>query len=418
MCGKGHPIQSGHILTLGAGGNDDQLVLGNAFYGTQVYNGAGFDLQVAQLLGDLQHIFHAAAGNSHLTAVTLGGGNYALNPVHIGGKRGDDNTLIAVFKLTVQAFGNHIFAGGIAGPFHIGGVGQKCQHTLVSQFTQTGQIHHPIGRSGIDLKITGHNHRADRGFDGKSHGVGNGMIDMDKFYTEAAGLYHVTGLMGDKLYGIGKPVLLQLQLNQAVGHGSAVNGAIDLLHTIGDGTDMILMTVGNEHTAQFFLVGNQIGKVGDNQIHTIHIFFGEAYAAVNDNHILAVFQYGNILSDFVQSAQGNDFQFFSQFRNSSFRSLKQDVKRTQQAGSRCAESGPVSPFSSVSACIIYGAASISIFDACAPREPRVKERGEGRMLLISHGTPCAVSECLPGLPTRTIHGYYSTAPSKSIHKFS
>ena len=243
--------------------------------------------------------------------------------MHIGSKGGDDDALIAVFKLTVQALCYHIFAGRIACAFHIGRVGQKCQHTLVAQFAQAGQIHHPIGRSGIDLKIAGHNHCANRGFDGKSHSVGNRMVYMDEFHAEAACLYHITGLMGDELYGIGKLVLLQLQLNQAVGHGSTVNGAIDLLHAIGDGTDMVLVAVGNEHTAQLFLVGNQIGKVGDYQIHTIHIFFGEAYAAVDDNHILSVLQYGNILTDFVQSAQGNDFQFFSQFLNSSFRFLKQ-----------------------------------------------------------------------------------------------
>ena len=136
---------------------------------------------------------------------------------------------------------------------------------------------------------------------------------MDEFHAEASGLDHVTGLVGDQLYGIRQMVLLQLQLDQTIGHGGTVDGAVYLLHAVGDGADVVLMAVGDEHTPQFLLVCHQIGKVGNHQIHAVHVLIREAHAAVHDDHILAIFQNGDVFTDFVQSTQRDNFQFFSQF---------------------------------------------------------------------------------------------------------
>ena len=62
------------------------------------------------------------------------------------------------------------------------------------------------------------------------------------------------------------------------------------------------MSVGNEHAPQLLGVLHQVGKVGDHQVHAVHILVGEAHAAVDDDHILAVFQHGDILTDLVQTA--------------------------------------------------------------------------------------------------------------------
>jgi len=208
--GECHAVQCGHILTLGTGGDDDQLVLRNALNGVQVHNGALLHFQIAKLLGDLEHILHAAAGDGHLPAIALGRGNDALNAVHIGGKGGDDDPLVAVAELPVQALGHHVFAGGIALALHIGRVGQQSQNALIAQFSKPGQIHHAVGRGGVDLEVTGHDHSAHRGLNGKGHGIRNGVVHMDEFHAEAACLDHVAGLVGNELHGVGEPMLFQL----------------------------------------------------------------------------------------------------------------------------------------------------------------------------------------------------------------
>ena len=105
----------------------------------------------------------------------------------------------------------------------------------------------------------------------------------------------------------------QLQLDQAVGHGGAVDGAIDLLHGVGDGADVVLVTMGDEEALELVGICHQVGKIGDHEIHAVHILVGEGHAAVDDDHILAILQDGAVLADLVQTAQRDDFQFFSQF---------------------------------------------------------------------------------------------------------
>ena len=102
-----------------------------------------------------------------------------------------------------------------------------------------------------------------------------------------------------------------------------------LLHAVGNGTDMVFVTVGNEHALQLLLVGHQIGKIGDHQIHAVHIFLGEAYTAVDDDHILAILQDGAVLADLVQTAQRNNFQFFSQFCINSFQKRHEGTTNRQ-----------------------------------------------------------------------------------------
>ena len=313
MGGEGHPVQSGHILALGTGGHNDNLVFGQALDVGNVHQGALLHLQIAQLLSDLQHIFHTPSGDGHLAAIALGGGDDSLNPVHIGGEGGYNDSLVTVFELTVQAFGNHILAGSVACALHIGGVGQHGKHPFVAQLTQPGQVDHPVGTGGIDLKVAGHYYGSHGGFDGEGNGVGDGVVYMDEFHGKAAGPHHIAGLVGNQLYGGIQIVFLQLQFNQAVGHGGAVNGTVDLLHAVGNGPDVIFVTVGDEHAPQLLLVCHQIGEVGNHQIHAVHPLIRETNAAVHDDHILAIFQNGDVLADFIQSAQGNNFQFFSQF---------------------------------------------------------------------------------------------------------
>ena len=71
--------------------------------------------------------------------------------------------------------------------------------------------------------------------------------------------------------------------------------------------DMVLVTVGDEHAPQLRLVGYQVGKIGDHQVYAVHVFVREAHAAIHYDHILAVFQDGDVFSNLIQTAQGDNF---------------------------------------------------------------------------------------------------------------
>ena len=312
VAGEGHAVEGGHILALGAGGDDDDLVLGQVLDGTDVHQRPGGDLQVTQLHGDLQHVFHAPAGDGHLAAILVGHIDKVLQPVGVGGKGGDDDPLVAVLELPVKALCHLSLRGGVAGPLHIGGVAQQSQDALLAQLAQTAQIGDALRGGGVDLEVTGHHHGAHRGLDGEGHGVGDGVVHVDEFYLEAPGLDHLAGLMGEHLHLAGQVKFVQLPLHQADGQPRAVDGHFDILHQVGNAADMILVAVGQEKTPQFVLVLYQIGGVGNDRVNAVHIVFREAHTAVYHDHVPAILQNGDIFADFVQAAQRDDFQFFAQ----------------------------------------------------------------------------------------------------------
>ena len=241
--------------------------------------------------------------------------------MHVGGKGGDDDPLIAVFKLPVHAFGHHLLGRSVAGAFHIGGVAQKGQYTLLSQHTQATQVHHAALCGGVNLEVAGHDHPAHRGVDAKAHSVGNGVVHVDKLHLEAPGFHHVSRLVGDQLHLVRQTVLLQLQSDEAAGHGGDMDWGQDLLQGVGQGTDVVLVAMGDEEAPKLSLIFDQIGEVGNHQVHPVHVLFREAHAAVHHDHVLAILQDGDIFTDFVETAQGDNFQFFCQMIYNSFNSF-------------------------------------------------------------------------------------------------
>ena len=269
--------------------------------------------------------------------------------MHVGSEGGDDDPLVAVAELPVKALRHNVFAGGVALTLHVGGICQQGQYALIAQFAEPGQIDHAVLGGGVDLEVAGEDYGAHRRPDGQGAGIGDGMVDVDEFHSKATGLHGIAGLVGHQLDLVGQTVLFQLQLDETVGHGSAMDGGVDLPHGVGDGTDMVFVAVGDEEAPELLLVGHEIGKVGDHQIHAVHVLLREAYAAVDDDHILAVFQHGAVLADLIQTAKRDNFQFFSQI-NTPFRMLILVLEQQKQA-TASQRSGPESPSPGANACV-------------------------------------------------------------------
>ena len=136
------------------------------------------------------------------------------------------------------------------------------------------------------------------------------MVDVDKFYAEPARLNHVSRLAGDELGAVQQAVLLQLQLDEPGGHAGGVDGGIDRPQHIGQGADVVLVAVGNENAPDFVLVLDEVGDIGNDHIDAVHVVIGKAHAHVHHDDVAAVLIDGEVFSDLIETAKGNDFQFF------------------------------------------------------------------------------------------------------------
>ena len=122
---------------------------------------------------------------------------------------------------------------------------------------------------------------------------------------------HVPRLAGDHL-GFGhQAVLLQLQLDQPRAHPGGIDGRIHRTQHIGDGPDVVLMSVGDEDAPDLALVLDEIAHIGNDHVDAVHIVIREPHAAVHNDDVVAILIDRQVLTDLVQTAQRDDFQFFS-----------------------------------------------------------------------------------------------------------
>ena len=133
---------------------------------------------------------------------------------------------------------------------------------------------------------------------------------MEELHGELAGPDALARLHGDELGALHQAVLLQLQLDEARGEPGAVDGHVHLLEHVGDGADVVLMPVGDEEPADPGPVLDEIADVGDDQVDAVHVVPGEGHAAVHHDDLAAVLIGGHVLADLIETAQGDDFQFF------------------------------------------------------------------------------------------------------------
>ena len=103
--------------------------------------------------------------------------------------------------------------------------------------------------------------------DSKRHSIGNRVVHSDKFHRQIlANRNHATGLNHVQLDLVRQAMLLQLRTNQRYRQTTGVHRHIHLLEQIRQRTDMILVTVGDEDTANLILDLHNIRKVGQHHV--------------------------------------------------------------------------------------------------------------------------------------------------------
>ena len=71
------------------------------------------------------------------------------------------------------------------------------------------------------------------------------------------------------------------------------------------------MPVGDEDAPDLALVLDEITHIGDDHVDAVHIVIREPHAAVYHNDVVAILIDRQVLTDLIQTAQRDDFQFFS-----------------------------------------------------------------------------------------------------------
>ena len=109
---------------------------------------------------------------------------------------------------------------------------------------------------------------------------------------------------------LGHPVLGELGLDDAAGQTGRIDRRVAFAQNIRDSADVVLMAVRDDVAAQLVDVALEVGRIRDDEVYAEHVVVRERDAAVDDDDISAVLDHGHVLADLVETAQGDDFQFF------------------------------------------------------------------------------------------------------------
>ena len=81
-----------------------------------------------------------------------------------------------------------------------------------------------------------------------------------------------------------------------------------MLEVEGNAPNMILVAVGHDHALNFMGIFPQVGHIGQNDIDPVHSIGGKPKPCIQQNDLILIFKDAGILTDFVETTEGNHFE--------------------------------------------------------------------------------------------------------------
>ena len=101
--------------------------------------------------------------------------------------------------------------------------------------------------------------------------------------------------------------LFQLYGDNALGELGGIDRNIELGEDVGQGANVVFVTVGDDDTPYHVLSLKQIADVRDYQVNAKHFLFREHKPGINDDDIIFILHHHHVLADFTQPTEGDDF---------------------------------------------------------------------------------------------------------------
>ena len=126
---------------------------------------------------------------------------------------------------------------------------------------------------------------------------------MNKFHTHAAHFHSLARMGHLQMDFVLQSVLFQFSFYQSQRQRSSVDGKVDLFQKIGQGADVVLVTVGQHNTPDFICIPLCKGEIRQHQINAQHIICRKRQSAVHNDHVVSAFKQCKVFSDLIESTQ-------------------------------------------------------------------------------------------------------------------
>ena len=185
------------------------------------------------------------------------------------------------------------------------GVGQQQVDAAVTQPGQRRQIaSQPSDRAVLDAEVPGVHDRAARAGERHRRAVRGAVGERHELHLEGADRDRAAEGHLDQLGAVQQPVLLELRAHQRQRESPAVDRHLaDRAQQEGDGADVVLVAVGEDHGLQPVAPLHHVAEVGQHDVHAHLVVLGEGDAAVHDHHPVVVLDHVHVLADLAGAAE-------------------------------------------------------------------------------------------------------------------
>ena len=272
---------------------------------------AGRDFDVAEVLRDLGALHHGAAEDDDFAAVLARQFEGDANAVDGRREAAEEELLLGLRKDFVEAGNDGAFAGRVAGALDVGRVLQKGQDAALAVFGEGVQVEGlVVERREIDFEVAGVDDDADGRFDGEGHAVDQRVGDADGLDGEGAEGEFLLRRDLDERGFVEQLVLFEFAFDVGQRELGGVDGNLELAEDPGQAADVVLVAVGENDGADVLLVLDEVGDVGHDDVDAQQLRFREHEAGVDDDDVVFPAEGEAVHSEFAESAEGDDFQFF------------------------------------------------------------------------------------------------------------
>src|ERR1017187_8831500 len=306
----GRAGQRRHRFALRAADEDADFLRREVFHFAGMDQHALGNLDITQVFGDLGRVVHGAAYETNLAAVVPRHVNGELDAVDRGREAGDEQTPLGADKYLFKLAADRALAGCVALPLDIGGILQQKQHTFFAVLGETVQVEEAVvGGCWVDFEVAGMQHNAEGRVDGERDAIDQAMRDLQRMNGEWADLEAFSRPDFAQVGIVEELVFVELVFDVGEREFSSPNRNIQFAENPGQGSDVVLMAVGEDDAAHMLAIFKQIRNIGDNNVDTEQFGFREHEAGIHHHDVIAIADGHAVHTELAHPAERNYMQF-------------------------------------------------------------------------------------------------------------
>jgi len=270
------------------------------------------NFDVAQVFGNLGRTGHRTADKRHFSTVFPRQLDSQLDAMDGGGKTGDEQPPLGAGEHLIKLASHSPLTRRVSFALDVGRILKQRQNSLFAIFRERVQVEHLVVRGGrVNLEVARVNQHSEGRVDGQRNTIYKTVGNVDGMNRERARLKSLACTDLVQIRIIQQPMFFQFVFYVRERELGSPHWYIEFGKNPRQSADVILVAMGENDGAHPLPVFDEIGNVGNYDVHAQQLGLGEHETRVDDDNVIAPAYRHAVHSELAQTAEGYDVQFSS-----------------------------------------------------------------------------------------------------------